>query len=269
VNVVAADGARIACRIDGPSERTAHPETIVFANSLGTNLLMWEPQCAPFGRRMRVVRYDGRGHGESQVTPGPYTIGLLGQDLLAVLDGLGLERVHLCGLSLGGMVALWVAAHHPERVERAVFCNTAARIGTVEGWNERISAVSSGGMAAIRDTVLARFLSSNFRARRPEVARAIGDMVAGTSPEGYEAACAALRDADVHAILPKIRARSLVICSEWDGSTPVKQGEELHTAIPGSRLVVLKEAAHLSNVEQADSFNTAATSFLEQGEMER
>jgi len=269
VNVVAADGARIACRIDGPSEQTAHPPTIVFANSLGTNMHMWEPQLLPFRRRMRVVRYDYRGHGESEVRPGPYTIELLGQDLLALLAALGLERVHLCGLSLGGMVALWVAANHPERVERAVFANTAARIGTTDGWNERISAVSFGGMLAVRDTVLAKFLSGDFRARRPEAAQAIGDMVEATSAEGYAAACAALRDTDLHAILPKIRARSLVICSEWDESTPVRLGEELHAAIQGSELVILQRAAHLSNVERSDLFNTSVMDFVGQEETEQ
>lgn len=266
MNIVAADGVRIACRVDGPREQIAHPPALVFSNSLGTNMRMWDAQLASLGRRMKIVRYDHRGHGESQVPPGPYTIELLGRDLLALLDALELERVNLCGLSLGGMVALWVAANHPERVQRAVFANTAARIGTTDSWNTRISAVGSGGTAAVRDTVLGRFLSRDFRARRPDVAQTIGGMVTATPPLGYVAACAAVRDADLNAILPKIRAPSLIICSEWDESTPARQGEELHAAIPGSKLVMLKKAAHLSNVEQSDLFSASVLDFLEQEE---
>lgn len=265
MTIPAPDGTRIAYRIDGPQEPAAKPDAIVFVNSLGTNVRMWEPQSARLCRRLRVVRYDQRGHGESEAPPGPYSMELLGQDLLALLDGLGLRRVHLCGLSLGGMVALWFAAHFPERVDRAVFADTAARIGTTDGWNDRISAVESGGMASVRETVVARFLSTEFRARRPDVAREVGDMVEATDPRGYAGACAALRDADLHPLLGEVRAPSLVMAGERDESTPVEQARELHEALRGSRLEIVSGAAHLSNLEKSDFFNQRVTEFLDLG----
>jgi 3-oxoadipate enol-lactonase len=189
------------------------------------------------------------------------TIERLGRDLLALLDYLGIARAHVCGLSLGGMTALWLAAHHPERVGRAVFANTAARIGTAATWDARIAAVRGGGMAAVRDAVVARFFSEGFRARRPDVARAFGDMLEATRPDGYVAACAALRDADLRAVVPAIRAPALIVAGALDEATPPAQSEELHTAIGGSEMVAL-DAAHLSNVEQPEAFSARLLLFL-------
>src|SRR3954468_1849074 len=162
--LVADDGTRVHYQLDGPADTPV----LLFINSLGTDLRMWEPQVAALASTVRILRYDSRGHGQSDAPPGPYTAGRLGLDAIALLDGLGIERVNVCGLSLGGLVALWLSIHRPGRIDRAVFANTAARIGTVESWSARIEAVQAGGMAAIRDAVLARFLSAGFRERRPD-----------------------------------------------------------------------------------------------------
>jgi 3-oxoadipate enol-lactonase len=252
------DGVRLAYRQDGPDQ--APP--LVLVNSLGTDLRMWDPQVALLSCSLRVVRYDCRGHGRSGLSNTPVTIARLGRDLLALFDQLAIERAHICGLSLGGMIALWLAAEHPERVDRVVFANTAARIGTPATWTARIKAVRAGGMAAVRDAVVARFLSDEFRARQPQVAQAIGDMLEATDPAGYMAACAALRDADLHTLVPKIRVPSLIVAGALDQATPPAQAQELHDAIAGSRLVVLPDAAHLSNVEQPAAFTACLLKFL-------
>lgn len=255
---IASDGARLAYRVDGPDDAPV----IVMVNSLGTDLRMWDLQVAHFNQTLRVVRYDCRGHGGSDVPAGPYTIEQFGLDLLALFDTLQVERAYVCGLSLGGIVALWFAARYPERVDRAVFANTAARIGNEEIWNTRIEAVRTGGMGAIRDVVLTRFLSEGFRQRHPEVVRQIGEIVEATNPVGYIGACAALRDTDLREILAAIHVPSLIIAGALDEATPPSQSRELHAAITGSELVVLREAAHLSNIEQPEEFSKAVLAFL-------
>lgn len=261
MNFFIANGARLAYSIDGPADAP----TIVMVNSLGTNLHMWDPQVARLGERLRIVRYDCRGHGASAVPDGPYSIEQFGRDLLALCDMLNIERAHLCGLSLGGVVALWFAAHYPERVDHAIFANTAARIGSDEVWNTRIQAVKTGGMAAIKAAVLARFLSADFRQRHPETAHLIGEMIAATNPAGYIGACTALRDADLHELVSTIRVPSLILASELDESTPPAQSHELHAAIAGSRLAIFSQTAHLSNVEQPAEFSRYIQTFIVEG----
>lgn len=253
-----ADGVRIAYRVDGDDSRHA----LVLINSLGTDLRLWKPQMPELTRHFRVIRYDCRGHGASDVPPNPATIDRLGADLIALLDCLHIDIAHLCGLSLGGLTALWAAAYHRERVARVIFANAAARFGTTQSWDERIRAVRAGGMTAISETVVGRFLGATFRAAHPDVVRRITDMVEATPADGYVAVCAALRDADLRDVVSRIRAPSLILAGELDQSAPLRQSEELHTAIAGSELVVLPGAAHLTNVEQADEFTRLVTKFL-------
>jgi 3-oxoadipate enol-lactonase len=252
------NGVRLAYRVDGLQDAP----TVVLVNSLGTDLRIWDTQVASLSQRFRVVRYDCRGHGASAVPTEPYTFEQLGLDLLALLDTLQIERAHICGLSLGGIIALWLASQHPERVDRAVFANTAARIGTEEIWDARIDAVKMGGMAAIRDAVLARFLSDGFRQRHPEVVQQISEMVEATNPVGYIGACVALRNADLRGTISTIRAPSLIIGSELDESTPISQAQELHATIAGSELVIFPQTAHLSSVEQPEAFTANIVRFL-------
>jgi 3-oxoadipate enol-lactonase len=231
-------------------------------NSLGTDLRMWEPQVAVFSQNMRVVRYDCRGHGASEGAAEDCSIEQLGHDLLALFDTLQIERAHICGLSLGGLIALWFAARYPERVSRAIFANTAARIGSEEIWNARIDAVRAGGMASIRDAVLGRFFSEAFRLQQPEIVRQIGEMIEATNPVGYIGACIALRDADLRSVVSTIHVPSLILAGELDQSTPPSQAQELHVAIAGSQLVEFAKVAHLSNVEQPREFNQYVLNFL-------
>ncbi len=251
------DGTRIVYYVDGQSSAPA----LVLINSLGTDLRMWDSQIDIFRQCFRVIRYDSRGHGGSQCSQEPVTIDRLGRDVLALLNHIGVPRAHICGLSLGGLTALWLAVHHPARVDCAVFANTAARIGTVAGWEARIAAVRAGGMRAIREMVVERFLSESFRAAHPDTACAIGDMVEGIDAEGYVAACAALRDADLSALVARVQAKSLVMGGAFDESTPSFQARELHAAIPGSELAIIA-AAHLSNVELPDEFSRLMVEFL-------
>jgi 3-oxoadipate enol-lactonase len=160
------------------------------------------------------------------------------------------------------MTALWMAANHPHRVGRAVLANTAARIGSVEGWTTRIAAVQAGGLEAVRDTVVGRFLSADFRRRRPDVTAALGAMLTGLDPAGYIAACAALRDTDLRPVVSTIRVPSLILTGELDESTPPALAEELHAALAGSTLALFPQTAHLSNIEQPERFNAHLLAFL-------
>jgi 3-oxoadipate enol-lactonase len=240
------DGVRLAYRVDGPATAPA----LVLSNSLDLDRRMWQPQIAALARRFRVVRYDQRGHGRSSVPAGPYTLDRLGGDLLALVDALQVGRAHICGISLGGLVAQWLAVRHPDRVDRVILANTGARIGTEAGWDDRIRRVHAGGMEAIRDLVVGRFLSAPFRQVHPDIVRWVGDLLVATAPEGYVATCEALRAAGLRGEVGAIRAPTLVMAGGLDESTPGDHSHALHAAIAGSKLVILPDAAHLSNVEQ-------------------
>jgi 3-oxoadipate enol-lactonase len=261
LSTLVVDGVGLNVRVDGPAD--APP--IVLSNSLGTDLSMWEPQMPSLRERFRVVRYDLRGHGGSDVSPGPITVDRLGQDVVDLLDALGIERAHVCGLSVGGLVSIWLAARHPDRLDRAVLGAAAARIGTAELWQSRADAVRAGGMAAVVDIVMTRFFSERFRTERPDVVARVAQGLAATPPEGYAAACLALRDADLRAEVARIAAPSLVVVGREDPATPVAEAEWLHARIPGSELVVLEDAGHLCNLEQPERFTDAVVGFLSEG----
>jgi 3-oxoadipate enol-lactonase len=258
MNFVTSDEVHIAYRVDGPD----NAPTITMSNSLGTNLHMWDLQVGVLSKNFRIIRYDSRGHGASDAPAGPYTIERLGLDLLELLDTLHIERTHICGLSLGGIVALWFAANHPGRVDRAIFANTAARIGSVEMWNARIDAVRTGGMEAIRDAILARFLSEKYRHSHPEVVHQIGEMLVAINPNGYISVCEALREADLRHVLSSIHSPSLILVGALDEATPPSQSQELHAVIANSKLLIFPEVAHLSNIEQSEAFNNALLAFF-------
>jgi 3-oxoadipate enol-lactonase len=252
------DGLRLRYRLEGRADGPA----LVFVNSLGTGLEMWDAQAAALGGAFQILRYDTRGHGASGVPAGPASIERLGRDLLALLDRLGIARATICGLSLGGLTAQWLAIHQPARVGRLVLANTAARIGSVAGWEARIAAVAGGGMAAVAEAVLARFFSPAFRAAQPAAVAACGAALSATSPAGYAACCAALRDADLRPMVGRIAAPTLIIAGELDEATPPAQSEELRAAIPISELALLPGAAHLSNIELPGQFGALLRRFL-------
>lgn len=235
---------------------------LVFSNSLGENLSMWDPQVGPVQREFRVLRYDTRGHGQSGVTPGPYTIDQLGRDVLGLLDVLQLKRVYFCGLSMGGQTGMWLALNASERLERLVLCNTGAKIGTPELWNPRIENVLKNGMKAISAAVVARWFSPAFAARFPEVAQTAQHVVESTDPNGYAANCAALREYDAREAVGGIRTPTLVISGTLDVATPPADGRSLADKIAGARYVELN-AAHLSNIEASEAFTSELTGFLQ------
>ncbi|WP_213662821.1 3-oxoadipate enol-lactonase [Stutzerimonas stutzeri] len=237
---------------------------LVLSNSLGTSLGMWDEQIPAFAKHFRVLRYDTRGHGESSVSPGPYSIEQLGRDVLGLLDGLGIERFSFCGLSMGGLIGQWLALHAGPRLQRLVLCNTAAKIGTEQVWNDRIKTVLNGqqqAMRDMRDASIARWFTPGFAEQQPDVARRITDMVASTLPDGYVANCAAVRDADFREQLAGITVPTLVVCGAKDPVTTVEHGQFIQTQVAGAELAVF-EAAHLSSVEAGEAFTQRVLEFL-------
>jgi len=238
-------------RIDGPPD--APP--LLMINSLGADLSMWEPQLPALSARLRVIRYDARGHGRSPVPPGRYGLADLGRDALALLDRLGVARAQVVGLSLGGMTAMWLAAHAPERVDRLVLFCTSARLGPPAAWAERAATVRAGGTAAVADAVVARWVTPGYAAAHPGQVRRLRDMVAATPAIGYAGACAAIEDMDLRPDLPGVTAPTLVVAGADDPATPPAHGAAIAAAIPGARLEVVADAAHLASFEQAATAN--------------
>jgi 3-oxoadipate enol-lactonase len=236
---------------------------LVLSNSLGTDFSMWDPQIAEIERHFRILRYDTRGHGQSSVTPADYTIEQLGRDVLGLLDSLRLDRVHFCGLSMGGMIGMWLGIHAPDRLHRLVLCNTAARIGTKEMWNARIATVRKDGMKSVAAAVIERWFAPGFRASSAEKVARAQRMLENSPPEGYAACCAAIRDMDQRETVAQIKAPTLVIYGASDPVTPASEAHFLAEQIRGAVEVELA-AAHLSNVEQADAFTKAVSQFLSQ-----
>ena len=234
--------------VEGPPGAPA----LVLANSLGTSLAMWDPQVRALAARYRVVRYDQRGHGASPVPPGPYASADLGLDLLALLDRLGIDRAHVCGLSLGGMTAMWVAAHAPGRVDRLVLCCTSAWLDR-DAYARRAVQVRARGMESVVDAVLGRWFTPAFGARDPERLAALRQMLVTTPVEGYAGCCEAIATLDLENRLPAIAARTLVVGAAADAAIPAGHAERLAAAIPGSRLRVVPGAGHLANIEQPEA----------------
>lgn len=254
-----ADG-ELNYRFDGPADAPV----LVLSNSLGTDLNMWDAQIPAFAEHLRVLRYDTRGHGASSVTPGPYSIEQLGRDVLALVDALGIERFAFCGLSMGGLIGQWLGINAGPRLTRLVLCNTAAKIGTDEVWNDRIKLVLAGreqAMHDMRDASIARWFTPAFAAEQPEEAARITQMIAGTSPDGYAANCAAVRDADYREQLGAIGVPTLIVCGARDPVTTTDHGRYLLEHIRGA-LMVEFEAAHLSNVEAGEAFTQRVLGFL-------
>jgi 3-oxoadipate enol-lactonase len=255
------NGTRLNYRFDGPADAPV----LVLSNSLGTNLSMWDPQIPALTAQFRVLRYDTRGHGQSSVTAGPYTITQLGRDVVGLLDGLGIERAHFCGLSMGGAIGMWLGICAPERINRLVLCNTAAKIGAAEMWNTRIDTVRTNGLSAVAETQAQRWFTPAFIAEAPDVIASTRQMIAGTSPEGYAANCGAIRDMDQRETISRIRARTLVISGLHDPVISAADRRYLVDTIPGAKLVEL-DASHLSNVEAPVEFTKALLNFLTEPE---
>jgi 3-oxoadipate enol-lactonase len=244
--------------VDGPADAPV----LVLGSSLGTTNRMWEPQLPALTSRLRVVRYDHRGHGGSPVPDGPYTIAELGRDVLGVLDDLGVERAHVGGLSLGGMVSMWIAANAPSRVERLVLMCTSAKLGPPENWINRAATVRASGIEPIADTVVGRWLPKEYAARHPEVLAELRAALVSTPPEGYAACCDAIRVMDLQPDLPSITAPALIIAGLVDEATPPTHAQRIAALIPGCRLSLVAGAAHLANVSRPDVISDQLLTFL-------
>jgi 3-oxoadipate enol-lactonase len=253
--------ARLNYRFDGPE----NAPVIVLSNSLGTNLSMWDPQASVLCEKFRVLRYDTRGHGLSTVTPGPYKIEQLGRDVVALLDALKIDRAYFCGLSMGGMIGIWLGVNAADRMKGLALCNTAAKIGTAHGWNTRIKDVKERGMAAIATTVVLRWFREDFVKKSPEVVEAMRQMLLQAPAEGYAACCAAIRDMDQTGDLARVKARTLVIAGALDPVIPLADTEVVADGISGASYLAL-HAAHLSNIEAAPQFTEALLKFLAEPE---
>jgi 3-oxoadipate enol-lactonase len=232
--------------------------------SLGTTLDMWRPQLAALTRHHRVIRVDHRGHDGAPVPAGPYRIDDLGADLLALLDTLGEERVRFCGLSLGGMVGMWLAAHAPERISRMVLLCTSAYLPPAGRWLDRAAQVRSAGTASIAVAVVSRWFTDDYRAADPARLRHWHDMLAGMPAEGYAGCCESIATMDLRPVLPKITADTLVIAATDDSAIPPAHGGEIVRGIAGSRLSVIGPAAHLANVERADEVSSLILAQLDE-----
>jgi 3-oxoadipate enol-lactonase len=251
------EDAQVFYRWDGPESAPV----IAFSNSLGTTHEMWNGQVEAFSKYFRVLRYDSRGHGQSSVTPGPYNIEQLGRDVVGLLDALRLDRVYFCGLSMGGMVGMYLGANAAARFHKIVLCNTAAKIGTPDTWNARITAVQQGGMKAVAGSVIERWLTAGYRAAHPgETAQALAMLESGNAA-GYVASCGAVRDMDYREKLGSVQVPALVVSGTHDPVTPPADGRFLEAHIRGAKYVEFA-AAHLSNIEARDEFNRQVLAYL-------
>ncbi|MGL5631183.1 MAG: 3-oxoadipate enol-lactonase [Azovibrio sp.] len=248
---------RLYYTVDGPADGPV----LLFSNSLGTNGDMWAPQIPELTRHYKVVRYDTRGHGQSSTPEGEYTLARLAGDVVELLDYLEIKKASFCGLSMGGPTGLQFALDYPERLEKLVLCNTAARVGSFEGWSARIAAIQEQSLEAMAPSLIERWLSPGFREQEPVQTRTLIDMMRRNPEPGYIGNCAALRDADLRDKLGSITVPTLVISGTLDQAATTEQGRELAAGIIRSRYVEL-EASHLSNWEQPTAFNRTLLGFL-------
>jgi 3-oxoadipate enol-lactonase len=249
--------ARLFYLLDGPADSPV----LMLSNSLGTNADMWARQIPLFARRFRVLRYDTRGHGLSAPPTQDYGFDALSQDVIDLLDHLGIDQVDFCGLSMGGPTGIGLALAQPHRVRKLVLCNTAARIGTAEGWQARMDSVRKDGLENMAPAIFDRWLTREFRAAEPGAAQTLLDILRRTGQDGYIRACAALRDLDLRDRVGDIRCPTLVISGTHDVPATPQQGRELAAAIPGAGYRELN-AAHLSNWERPAEFADLVMAFL-------
>ena len=250
----------LSYRLRGPE----HAPVLVLSNSLGTTQELWERQVAVLADRFRVLTYDHPGHGASRLPEDAPTVERFAGGLLGLLDELGLERVSLCGVSLGGMVGMALAVDAPERVERLVLACTSAYLGPPDGWSERAKIVRTRGMEAIVDTVVGRWFTPALEGEEPETVARFRAMLAATPPEGYARCCEAVGAWDARERISAIAVPVLVVAGADDPATPVEHAELIASRIPGGRLQVLDRAAHLANVERSDAFTSAVLEHLGQ-----
>lgn len=237
---------------------------LVLGNSLGTTLAMWDPQAAALAARFRLIRYDHRGHGRSPVPPGPYEISDFADDVIELLDRLEIATASYCGLSIGGMAGITLAARHPDRIDRLIVCCSSAHMPPASNWQERAATVTAAGsVEAVADTVVERWLTPEYAAAHPDVRERLRTMLAGSPPDGYAAACGAIERMDLRPILRDVRAPTLVIAGARDlAAPPDEHARVIADGIPNARFE-LADAAHVANVEQPERVTELIIDHLE------
>lgn len=235
----------------------------MMSNSLMADHTMWDVTVPALADRYRVLRYDTRGHGRSGTTPGPYSISMLADDAVGLLDALGIKRVHFIGLSMGGMIGQQIGARYPDRVCSLSLCDTASEMPPRSMWEERLSIVRSQGIAGLLDSTIQRWFTQPFIARDPQAIERVRSMISRTGVKGYAACASAVRDMAQTTMLLQMKAPTLILVGRQDPACTVEQATVLHRMIDGSQMVVLEDAAHLSNIEQPQAFNRALRAFID------
>ena len=251
------DGCMIHVEVEGPERAPV----LMLSNSLGTNLHMWDEQVGPFTQHFRLVRYDRRGHGKSGVPKGPYTMERLGRDVVAVLDGLGIQKINWCGLSMGGMVGMWLGANASNRIDKLILSNTSCLFPRQVdlGWPHQVRAREGTGRHRRRQH--GALVHADFRERSQSAMEKMREMFLATKVDGYVGCGEAIRDMDHRPLLPKITVPTLVIAGRQDPATTLEAGEYIKQHIPGAKIAVL-EAAHISNLEQPRAYAETVLGFL-------
>ena len=257
--IIKVNGVDVAYRFDGPQDGPV----LLVANSLMANGSMWDWNVPAFADRYRVLRYDKRGHGSSGLSAGPYSIAQLADDAIGLLDALGIAKAHFMGLSIGGMIGQQLGARFPERIYSLSLCNTASEMPPRSLWEERFEIARTQGIAGLVDGTIKRWFTAPFIERAPKDIEKVRQMILGTNVDGYMACGSAVRDMAQSTMLLKIKTPTLVLSGRYDPACTVEQGTVLHRLIDGSKMVVLEDAAHLSNIEQAAAFNRTVREFID------
>ncbi len=259
--IIEANGIKINYQLSGKKGAPV----VTLSHSLASSLAMWNPQMDALNSHFRVLRYDMRGHGNSDVTPGPYTLELLAEDVIRLLDALNIDRVHFVGLSIGGMIGQSLALNYANRIRSLALCDTASVMPAEAQpiWQERINKARSKGMEAQVDETMERWFTSSFLKQGSSMLKIIREQILATSIEGYIGCAEAIRKLNNLSRLSGIKMPTLIMVGEEDPGTPVSASQAIHERISNSKLVILPFARHLSNVEQTEAFNAALLEFLE------
>lgn len=251
------DGVKLFYTVDGPDNAPA----LMLSNSLGTTHRMWEPQLAAFSAKYRVIRYDRRGHGQSDSPPGPYSLEDLGKDALAIMDVAGAKSVNWCGLSMGGMTGLWLASHHPDRIQKLVAVSSATFMPPPELWNGRIKTAQDKGIEVLAGPTMQRWFTAGFLKGNQDKVTFIREQFLETTVEGFSGCAAAMRDMDQRESVKEIKAPTLVIVGADDQGTSPAEAGIIVNRIPNARGIILK-GSHIINVEAAEAFTKEVLEFL-------
>jgi 3-oxoadipate enol-lactonase len=235
---------------------------LFMGSSLGTDKRLWESIGTALSDSRRVIRYDHRGHGTSPTPSGDYTLAHIAEDALELMDSLGIQRADYCGVSMGGMVGMWLAVHHPARIRRLVLCSTSAHMAPQQPWIDRAVLVRAEGMAAVVEPTLERWLTDDFRLSASAGVELTRAQLIGTAPQGYAGCAMAVGEMDLRDDLRSITASTLVIVADDDPSTPPTHGEAIASAIPGAE-VIRVSGRHLALVEHPERFISVISEFLD------